>query len=91
MASRERNPTKLPLKNSCFSKGGAGGVHRFRGRGCIWVGDVQFLHYIVKNQQIEQKQLFQLQRPIQIRMPMQWSISCWMICAVQPVKVLSRV
>ena len=27
----------------------------------------------------------------QIKIPLQWSISCWMICAVQPVKVLSRV
>ena len=27
----------------------------------------------------------------QIRMPLQWSISCWIIWAVQPVKVLSRV
>ena len=26
----------------------------------------------------------------QIKMPSQWSISCWMICAVQPVKVFSR-
>jgi len=27
----------------------------------------------------------------QIRIPPQWSISCWMIWAVQPVKVLRRV
>jgi len=27
---------------------------------------------------------------IQIKIPSQWSISCWMICAVQPVKVLMR-
>ena len=26
-----------------------------------------------------------------IKMPSQWSISCWMISAVHPVKVLSRV
>lgn len=24
-------------------------------------------------------------------MPLQWSISCWIICAVQPVKVFSLV
>ena len=29
--------------------------------------------------------------PIQISTPSQWSISCWMIWAVQPVKVLKRV
>ena len=28
---------------------------------------------------------------IQISIPLQWSISCWMICAGQPVKVLIRV
>ncbi len=28
--------------------------------------------------------------PHQIRMPLQWSSSCWMIWAVQPLKVFSR-
>ena len=30
------------------------------------------------------------EKGIQIKIPSQWSISCWMICAVQPVKVLMR-
>ena len=30
-------------------------------------------------------------RTYYIRMPLQWSISCWMIWAVQPVKFLTWV
>ena len=47
-------------------------------------------YHMQKRAEIYQKTGTMMVPVFQIKTPLQWSTSCWMIWAVQPVKVLTR-